>query len=89
VILCTAFRFVTILLKARHEEVIVRRIAYCLRLFIKSGKPKEKERRENVHPGMGINLKLGSPEWHPSVLTNTPCHIYYLLWQFFPMVHDM
>ena len=50
--------------------------AFCSKLFMKSCKCKEKERREDVQPGLGGNLNLGPPEWQPSVLTTTPCHIY-------------
>ena len=35
-------------------------------------KQEEKERREDVHPGLGGDLNLDLPEWQPSVLTTTP-----------------
>ena len=49
--------------------------AFCSELFMMSCKREEKERREDVHQGLGWDLNLGSPEWQPSVLTTTPCHI--------------
>ena len=37
--------------------------------FMESCKQKEKERREDVHPGLGGESSLGPLEWQPSVLT--------------------
>ena len=48
-------------------------------MLMKSCKQEEKERRENVHPGFAGNLNHGPPEWQPSVLTTTPCHIHIFL----------
>ena len=45
------------------------------KLFMKSCKQEEKERRKDGHPGIGGDLNLGPPHQQPSVLTTTPCHI--------------
>ena len=36
--------------------------AFCCDLFLKSCKCKEKERREDLHPGLGVESNLGPPE---------------------------
>jgi hypothetical protein len=38
---------------------------FCSELFMMSCKWEEKERREDVHSGLGGNLSLGPPEWQP------------------------
>ena len=47
--------------------------ALCSELFMKFCKQEEKERREDVHPGLGGDLNLDLSEWQPSVLITTPC----------------
>ena len=44
----------------------------CSKLFIKSCQWKEKERRENLLPGMGGDLNLGPPDWQPHPLILIP-----------------
>ena len=41
---------------------------FCSEQLIKSCKWEVKEKREGVHPGMGGDLKHGTPKWQPSVL---------------------
>ena len=41
---------------------------------MKSCKREEKERMQNVHPGLDGYLNLDPPEWQPSV----PCHSHYI-----------
>ena len=62
-ILCPAIIFVTIFLKARHEELIIQRkegiAAFSSKLFMEPFKREARERREDVNPGLGGDLKLG------------------------------
>ena len=38
--------------------------------YLRSCRWEEKERREDVHPGLSGNLHMGPPEWQPIVLNH-------------------
>ena len=63
---CPSVRFVTILLKARHEELIVWRKDECsllLRAICEVLQAGKKKKKEDVHPSLGGESNLGPPEW--------------------------
>ena len=59
----SSYCIVSIFLKAKHEKLIIQRkkgiAAFSSKLFMKSFKRGARERREDVHAGLGGDLKLG------------------------------